>query len=241
MKIYEKEIELYYYDVDRRKQMTPVAILKAFSEVAATHNDLNSGQNVDKQGYGWMLNKWSVKILKYPEIYDKIVVKTWVSKIDRFFVNREFSIENQNGEEIIQASSIWIFMDMVKRRPTRLNEDLIDYSITIDKSYNTDFERVSKSLEMENSSEFIVRRNEIDLNQHVNNLVYFDWVLENVPEEIYFNKELKYFEIDYKKEIIYPNTVVVKNTVNMENDVKTIHGIFDKDGNLSSTAVLIWK
>lgn len=234
MKIYEKEVRLYYYDVDKDKFMSPRAMLKYFDEVSAVHNNINSGQEVEAKGYGWMLNKWKVKINKYPKLYENILIKTWISKIDRFFVNREYSIEDRNGQELVSASSLWIFIDMDKRRPARLSEDLIDYDLVMDKFFFNKFTRFNKNMEFDNEIEFRVRRSDIDINQHVNNLVYFDWILEEVPEKIYFNYKLRSFEIDYRREITYPATIKSKNKIVENGDISILHGIYDqeKDANV---------
>lgn len=240
MKIYEQEMQLYYYDVDRNKSMKPRSILKYLSEVSATHNDMNAGQKVDKDGYGWMLNKWKVKIIKYPQIYDKIKIKTWISKIDRFFVTREFAIEDSLGNEMVLASSLWIFIDMEKRKPARLNEDLIDYDLVVDKSLGEKFTRFAKGLEMNNETSYKVRRGDIDINQHVNNLVYFDWILENVSEDIYFNYKLIDFEIDYRKEVRFPDEIKAKNLIEQGETTKIIHSISDGESELNVMALTNW-
>lgn len=245
MKISEREIELRYYDVGRRRKMTPRAILKYFSEISAAHNDLNNGKELEAKGYGWMINKWRVGVEKYPSLYDRVIIKTWISNIDRFFVTREFAIESLSGEILVKATTLWIFIDMEKRRPARLNEDLIDYGLVVDKNFFTSYTRTGKDLDLENEMDFRVRRMDIDTNQHVNNLVYFDWMLENVIEEIYEDYEIKELEIDYKKEVTYPAVITARDNGNIDllggNTINLTHGIYNEDQDLRVVGLTSWR
>lgn len=240
MRVCERIIDLHYYDVDRNRNMSPRAILRYMAELAAVHNDSTSSRQIDGSSHGWMLNKWKVKIQTYPRIYDRLKLRTWISKIDRFFVAREFAIEDEEGQDLVVASSLWVFIDMEKRRPARLDSSMIDYDLVVDKAYFRDYRRFARDEELDFDASFKVRRADIDINNHVNNLVYFDWILETIPEDIYLNSRLLDFEIDYKKELRYPDKLSCKSRLEAGDQLEIVHGIYNEDGELNLMAVTNW-
>lgn len=232
MKIYREEIKIPYFDCDYKGEMTATAILKHLSEVSITHNDLTIDPEKLKEGnYGWMLNKWKVEMDRYPKAEETIRIETWISRAEMFFVNREFAIYDEEDKEIIRATALWIFLDMERRRPTRLKEDLIDRDSIMDESYFRDFTRFPRNMEYEDSIDFRVRRLDIDTNKHVNNVNYFIWMLEGVNDDIYDKYILKDYEIDYKQEVSYPSIVSSMTKVEKDDDrVNIYHGIYEDDG-----------
>ena len=54
---------------------------------------------------------------------------------------------------------------------------------------------------------FQVRRRDVDMNGHVNNVVYTEWLLEGVPESAWAELELKEIEIEFRAEATFGETV----------------------------------
>ncbi len=231
MNIYIKEIKIPYYDCNYKNEMNPTAILKYLSEISINHNELESDlEKIEKDKYGWMLNKWKVEIDRYPKAEEKIRIETWISKVDMFFVNREFAIYDRNDNEIIRATALWIFMDMDRRRPVRFEKRFYNENDIIGKNYFRDFKRFKRNRDYEKSIDFKIRRVDIDNNNHVNNVIYFIWMLEAIDDDIYNNYKLREFEIDYKNEVSYPSIISSKIKVEDENgDLNIYHEISDND------------
>lgn len=208
-----------YYDTDKDGKVTPYNILRYFEETSSSHTDAFStreekGNNLN---YGWMLYRWKVKINKYPKAKDKIYIETWISKLDRFYIYREFKMLNEENEILGLGSTVWIMVDMKMKRPVRISKTFIEKSKIIDERNFTEFENFREKLDIEDYIEFKVRRSDIDYNNHVNNTKYLLWIVEVVPRDIYENYILSEFEIVYKKEIKYGHTILSKYT---ENDTK---------------------
>lgn len=210
-----KEIDIPYYECDNEGILFPSSILKFLSEVAILHNEFNLSKQADNSG--WMLNKWRLKIGEYPKGKDRITIETWVSKVDRFYVTREFRIYLRDIE-IARASSLWIYMDINKRRPIRIKDSDLDPNSIIE-DFNFDgFSRLDFDISNgENDTFFKLRRSDIDTNQHVNNVKYFDWILESIDENFYRENSLEEVEIEYKKELKYPEKVRIKLEGNLKN------------------------
>ena len=197
-----KKLIIPYYDTDIDGRVSPYNILKYFGETSSSHTDeFLFDKKEDNHNYGWMLYRWKVKIDKYPKAKDKIYIETWISKLDRFYIYREFRVLNEEDEVLVIASTVWIMVDMKKKRPIRIPSDFLGKSEILDESNFTEFENFKEKIHFEKDIAFKVRRSDIDYNNHVNNTKYLLWIIEGVPNNIYENYILSEFEIVYKKEI----------------------------------------
>lgn len=201
---YSKKFEVHYYEVDKYKEASPVAMLNYLEETAISHSQA-VGLGIDdlsRNGMAWILNKWAVKMERYPEYGEIITVETWPSGFERFYADREFIIRDEKGEIMGRASSVWILINIERRRPMRIPGHFGElYGIDAAKALQV------VSIEKEYShreyfvKEFGIMRSDIDTNSHVNNTKYVGWLLETLPEEVYNDFMLSSLDIEYKKEI----------------------------------------
>lgn len=240
MSKYRKTFQIPYYESDKNRKATTLSILKYLGETSGAHTD-SLGFNVEnlkKTNYGWMLNRWKVRIDRYPNVNEVITIETWSSGIDRFYATREFIIYDEESLEIGRASTVWIFIDMLKKRPVRIPIDFVEKIKPIDERTFNEFYDFKKDIIAKSYIDFHVRRSDIDYNNHVNNTKYLSWMLETIPEYIYENYMLHEFEIIYKKETIYGNTIMAGcnelkcltddaefSHVIMDNDIKETHSM----------------
>ncbi|NLL81865.1 MAG: acyl-ACP thioesterase [Tissierellia bacterium] len=239
---YSKEIIVPYYDCNKNGLVRPASILSYMGEVS-TIQSVGLGVGISElydNNMAWMLNRWKVRFLEYPRPRDKIKVETWCSSIDRFYALREFAIYNMAGEKIIKASTQWVLLDTIKKRPKRVPQTMVDIYGAISEKHFTDFydfKDVSR-IEMRDVVDFHVRKSEIDYNNHVNNAKYLDWMLEAIPVEIDENHLLYELEIMYKKEIKYGETIYSSFTRNDEENTY-IHKI-SKDDEINAFGKSKW-
>lgn len=228
---YTEGFKIPYYETNIKGLATPESLLAYMGEVATLHSD-NVGLNIEnlrKNNYGWMLHRWKVKINDFPLARDFIYVKTWPSNFRKFYANREFKILDKNEKELVNASSIWIFLDMKKKRPIRVTEEITNlYDVKNDMLFD-DFYDFNMDFDTEGALEFRVRKADIDYNNHVNNVKYFQWMLETLPEYIDYGYILKEFEILYKKEVGLGSLVKSSYCVNFdEGQVTILHKVEEK-------------
>lgn len=246
MSKYRKAFQIPYFDTDKYSRATPITILKYLGETSGAHTD-SIGFTVDKLkdlNYGWMLNRWKVQIFRYPKVYENIIIETWTSSVDKFYATREFIIYDEESMEIGRASTIWIFLNMEKKRPTRIPVEFIEAINPIEEKIFEDYYNFKKEIHIEKYIDFYVRRSDIDYNNHVNNTKYLSWMLESIPEYVYQNYILDEFEILYKKETVYGNTVLSGSGEidNSDGIYYCFHNILDKDTKEShSMGVTKWK
>lgn len=203
-KHYQKEFEVHYYEVNQYQEATPVSVLNYLEETAIAHSEaVGLGLNkLKSEGLAWVLNRWSVQMGRYPQWNEKIIVETWPSNFERFYATRQFYVKDLKGEILGRATSLWIFLNIEKKRPLRIPaENMLPYGLDSQGVLEQPFSELDNVENSEVLKEFYVRRSDIDTNEHVNNTKYMEWVLETVPTEIYQGHILQSFEVMYKKEV----------------------------------------
>ena len=244
MSKFKKSFEISYYETDKNKKLRPVSLLNLLGETSGEHsNSVVKIRELEDLNYAWMLNRWKVRIDKYPKAKEKIIIETWTSSIDRFYANREFLVYDEKEKVIGKASTLWIFVDINKKRPIRIPKELqIAYKVVDEKAFD-DFYDFREKINIDDYLDFHVRRSDIDYNNHVNNKIYLDWMIEAVPEATYNSHLLKEFEITYKKEIKYGNTIKSGlSEININNKKVFYHSVVNKDSEENhAMGITIWE
>lgn len=236
MQKFQKEFEVYYYEVNFYQELTPLAFLNYLEETAIAHSEaVGYGVNrLKEEGYGWILSRWQIEFDQYPQLGEKIKIHTWPSHIQRFYADREFLVLNSQDKVIARASSLWVFLNLQKRRPTRIPQEISEsYPIFPEKVINEPFPEFKfAQSEQTEQAEFIVRRSDIDTNAHVNNAKYIEWVLETIPEEVYRTYRMVSLEVAYKKESNYGQMIhaLTEELESSDQDVLYIHRILGAEG-----------
>jgi len=173
---YEFNRQFDISDYDQRGLLRIDSILKIFQEAAIYHSESIGFTTESYMGSGniWMHNKNLFKAESLPNFKQKLKVKTWSRGIDKFRGFRNYEIY-ADGEKCITGSSIWIYLNIDKRRPVRPTDDLI---ATYDSEDVPVFDDKIKSINLsEPAGETMdktvtLRPSDMDVNGHVSNVVY---------------------------------------------------------------------
>ncbi len=203
MKIAEEHIHrVTYFDVDRKKRLKLSRWFAIFQEVAIQHAEkYNIGAVAN--GYGtpiWVINRLKCRFSKYPDYEDQIIAKTWSTGIKGFKGYREFAAF-LGDSCIARASSLWLRIDLAKKTFSKLSQDVIaQFPISDELPEFPDVEKTKITIDLGKvkkswSSITMLRYDDVDSNQHVNNTVYFNLLqtalqeaeLEIHPYEIFIH------------------------------------------------------
>lgn len=132
----------------------------------------------------WILHRLHVQMDTFPEWRDAITVETWPSGGDTLRAYRDFRILNADGAEIGRCLSYWLMVDLKTRRPVRIPDEVLAMAPD-DTEHVLDVQKERLKLDMEeakNTKTFHVRRSDLDMNRHVNNVKYIEWALAALDE-----------------------------------------------------------
>lgn len=211
---YDSRVRLSEVDQDRR--MTLNAILNSFQDCSSFHSeDLGVGAAfVEQKKRMWVLSSWKIVIQRYPELAESIRVETSPYEFSKLTGRRNFRMLDGRGEMIACADSLWVYMDAVRKRPCRLEEDVAGAYTMEPRLACMEYEdgHIQIPEDMTAEEPFPVHRWHLDVNHHVNNGQYVQMAAEYLPEGFV----IRQMKAEYKKsallgDMIYPEVKIDKN------------------------------
>lgn len=202
---YKEVFQIPYEDTDFNGVLKSISLLQYFQKMAMYHSyQLGYTPAILKERQiGWMLHKVHVRPHQLPKYNDEIEIKTWSNSVKGFKGFRQFEVYHL-GKRIIDADSLWLFLDMSKRRVKRVPQSIIDdyrepglvVSVLPVEKWGVP---TLENAVFENS--ITVRRSDIDTHFHVNNAVYADYVESTVCQYYKNFTGFGLFAIQFNKEI----------------------------------------
>jgi len=242
---FDKQFEIRYFEVNKHGTATPTTILTLLEETAAEHcHSINYNLfQLEAANIGWVLVSGVLEMERYPNYKEKIRIRTWLSEYTSIKGIRENIIYDEDNNIIGRAKGLWVFFDIERRRPTKIfdeikekwsfcSEESIDYNVS---------EKIPVIDKPDCELEFKVNRYDTDMNKHVNNIKYLQWVLESVPEEIINNYYLHSIDGRFIAEANYGQTILslTKNDIMNQSFIHTIKT--KGSGKVCATAKTIWR
>ena len=241
---FDKPFELRYFEMNKSGIASPVTILTLLEETAADHcHSINySLYDLHKRNVGWVLLAGVMHMYRYPNYKEKIFIRTWLSEYSTVKGIRENEIYDERQQIIGKARGLWVFFDIEKRRPVRIFEEIKNkWSFRTEKSLKQDIHTIEATNSASNTMEFTVNRYDTDMNRHVNNIRYLQWLMESVSEDITDNFYLHSINGRFISEAQYGNTMISQtHKGNSENSLT--HAIKVKDtSKVCAVANTVWK
>jgi len=204
------------YELDYRKRI-PVAVLYRFLQESAENNAVELGFDTEtllRRGLTWVLFKMHMQIDRYVVGRKPLEVETWPSKVDSRLAHREFAVfEPGVPDPFARASSIWMLLNMENGRPILLQPVLDGRHISrTTPGIPSAFPPLPRTGDVFFRKEFPVRLSDIDLNGHVNNIHYVEWLTESVPEEVWRSSSVRELQVEYKRQVRYGSVVSVETS-----------------------------
>lgn len=183
---YDYLLNVRYGEVGHDGVVTLTSLANWLQEAAGL-NALKLGFGEDimtSMGLGWILTRLVLRIRRLPASGEAIRVRTWPSGLDRF-AHRGYEVYDADDQLIVSSGSAWSLMDVASRRlaaiPPELAEAFPDESLGCDAFTCRVLPRLAPKDEEPAQASLRVRRDDLDLNQHVNNAHYLSWLLEPLP------------------------------------------------------------
>ena len=104
---------------------------------------------------------------------------------------------------------MFLIVDIEKKKPIRIPDTLIERFGMIEEKNFDKIDRLKIQGEKISEKTIEIEKENIDINGHVNNIVYIDWILKSVDEKFREENELESLNLIYHKEIINQKNVNV--------------------------------
>lgn len=203
--------EVVYYECDRMGAMTIPMLISIAIRVSEEQSDqLERGTDVIQTfGVTWILTNYHVAITRLPRVGETVHVTTKAQEYNKYFCYRTFWFHDKSGNELVKIDSVFALMDLESRKMSRVTEAIIAPFESQKISKIRRFGQLTKldKTKAYTNTPYRVRFYDIDSNQHVNNAIYFNWILDALGYEFLTSHMAKSITIRYEKEVAYGNQV----------------------------------
>jgi medium-chain acyl-[acyl-carrier-protein] hydrolase len=242
--IFRRSYVIRSYEVSAGGRLSIPSIFNLLQDAASSHA-LKLGVSVPQllaSNYTWVLSRIYLNMNHYPGWGDTIQVHTWPSGIQRVFALRDFDIRQGDGT-IGSCVSAWIIIDATNRRPVRPT-GFAQQLNPVDRQHVLDHPLgklpVLETPQIEKP--FSVRYRDLDINQHVNNASYIEWLLECIPGMVENGRCLSELEVNFLGEALYGDRVLARCCHQDEEEMRFAHDVLRKaDGRELIRARTSWQ
>jgi medium-chain acyl-[acyl-carrier-protein] hydrolase len=245
-KKHREQYEVLFYHLDR-KGFASIKSINNFIQATVTKHGRVLSANIEdlsEKNLTWVFSRFHIKMKTYPKCFDHVIIDTWRSGSKSCFAFREFDIYDEKENFIGVATASAALIDTKTRKPVEMPEFIKDqFAPDLGRAIQDNFEKLPVLEKPEHEKVFQVRINDIDLNNHVNNTSYMDWIIESLPKEILMDYIILEIEINYLAEVFYGESIISQSSLSKSNDEKTfIHKLIRKeDGRTITLARTVWK
>ncbi|MFT3739740.1 MAG: thioesterase [Breznakibacter sp.] len=174
-------------DVDIRNRLKLSSLFLMMQNAAAQHAKMCGFgfEHLDLQDCFWVLSRAKVAMRNLPECDDEITISTWPVGTDKLFALRDFVFTASNGIRIGAATTSWLILNKNTFRPQR--PDALNGLIypNLPRPFTSDAPKINGLQEKQISHSQTAYYSDIDMNRHVNNATYVDWMLNSLgPQEL---------------------------------------------------------
>ena len=199
--IYRQQFHIDPVAVDRFGRLKPSMLLLYAQEVAGHHSDLLhfTYDTLASKGLFWAVIRNRVQITRLPREHETITIETWPMPTTRTAYPRSTVAYDEQGRELFRSVSLWVLMDLNNRSMILPGKSGVD----IEGMLNGTELATPRSLlprPMENRRSRSVCFTDLDLNGHMNNTRYLDWLMDLLPSDFHRDHPVKDFTLCYMNE-----------------------------------------
>lgn len=219
--IHRKKHTVQLSDVDFNKKLKLSTLFVYFQDLATEHSEmLGKGRDVlQKDNLIWVIASARVDIERYPVWNEEILVETWPLQPDKVNFERDFIVYDENNDVIVRAVTNWVIIDINSRRLKRskvINPEFPEADR--ERAIDCSLERINESGSLKEVYRKTVGYSDIDMNEHLNNSRYLDYIMDCFNMDEHKNYFTKSVEVNYIHEALPGDTIILKKGIDEANE-----------------------
>lgn len=237
--IFAEQIKVPFYDVNSTGEMN---LSSLFNEILLVsehqlHQVQIDSQQMVQQGLGWVVTKYHLEIAHLPRLNEQIKITTQANSYNKFFCYRTFTVQNMAGEQLVKLTSNWVMLDIQTRKMLAIDPQIME---RLSCPYSNEiwrFPRIDLIKYVNDPVTYRTRFADIDVNGHVNNSIYLDWMMDALGRDFLLKYRLQQFDIKYEREVPYGE--MVQSFVQQEQ--LTTHHLIKTAIGVNAQAQAVWQ
>lgn len=232
------------FDADLHNRLKISSIFNYMQDIAALHADrLGIGYEIlqEKQIF-WILSWAKVEISSLPSYGETVTIKTWAKGKNRLYYMRDFLLFNEKGEEIVRATSAWLLLDAKTKRMTDLDKVGMELPSFPEQHAINEYPGKFKYTPLEQQQyNRKVTYSDIDINKHVNNSRYLEFILDCYNQQEHENNKIKTVTIAYKGETHFMDELTINRSKILEkNNCDLLKAVRNDDSREIFNCLIEW-
>lgn len=235
---YSKNYKVEVDHVDFNGSLKLSSLFTYFQDIAGLHSEnLNMGMETLYENHNvlWVLARIRVDIIRYPLLNEEIIIDTWPQEPDRVGFARDFLARDIQGNILAKAVSTWVIIDVNTRRLKKTKSVYTGYPPTVkERAIDCKLGNLKPRGPLEMVYKRTVRYSDIDVNKHLNNSKYVDFIMDCFSLKDHEKYSIKSIEVNYSKEALPGDSIIIyKDISEVNSNLIYIEGINEKDNKLT--------
>lgn len=208
--VYKKSITVQSRDSDFSQRVKLSALFSYFQEMATEHGQiLGVGRSsIQKHGVIWVLIRSRVEVERYPKMKEEIFIETWPEQPGKIEFERNFIVRDGEGIIIARALTSWVIIDVENRRLRRSSTLEAKFpDLGREKALTCELGKIQSNNQLKLSYKKAVRYSDIDINEHLNNSKYVDYIMDCFSLDEHKDYQVQSIEVDYVHEALPGETI----------------------------------
>ena len=184
----------------------------------------------------WIITDYDIEVARLSHFAEEITIETEALSYNRLFCYRRFTIYDEGGQDLIHMMATFVLMDRDSRKVHAVEPEIVaPYQSEFDKKLirGPKYESLNEPI----SKDYHVRFYDLDMNGHVNNSKYLDWIFEVMGADFLTQYIPKKINLKYVKEV-RPGGVITSAVE--RTGLESKHEI-TSDGATNAQAIITWQ
>ncbi|BBP09393.1 acyl-[acyl-carrier-protein] thioesterase [Streptococcus sp. 116-D4] len=184
----------------------------------------------------WIITDYDIEVIRLPRFAEEITIETEALSYNRLFCYRRFTIYDEAGQDLIHMMATFVLMDRDSRKVHAVEPEIV---APFQSEFSKKLMRGPKYANLEEpvSKDYHVRFYDLDMNGHVNNSKYLDWIFEVMGADFLTHYIPKKINLKYVKEV-RPGGVITSSVE--RTGLESKHEI-TSDGATNAQAIITWQ
>ena len=230
---YVADFRIASYHVDMNQRLKPSAFMDLAQEIAYLNsNAMHFGfSDLSQNNVVWVLSRMQIRFLRLPEWGEHVTLQTWYKGAMSLFCMRDFCMTDDEGNHLVEATTLWAVIDMDTRKMVRgeeMNKIISDRSVCSDSVIEEPAPKViiPKDLATDIIVNHEVAYSDIDVVGHTNNARYLVWAMDSMDYATVAGQPLREVSINFSHETKAGDMV----TITRQHDDKAYYVAGQVDG-----------
>ena len=243
-KVWSDRYIINSWEVNTKHELRLDSLCWYLQETAWRHAEhLHFGySDLNVENLAWVLTRLKIITNSYPQWGDEVTLETWPLHTSHRVYYRDFILYNSEKQIIIRATSTWIIINKITRKPAVFSKMPNSITWFPDKhAIEEKAGRLDPVNKADIKNEIEIKYSDLDVNQHLNNANYTKWIMDSFDKKTHEHNMLKEFTINYLDENLYGHKVILlKKKDQMMPQLYHFEGFNSESGKASFRAKVRW-